>query len=157
MIPPLIALQRRFAAAGHITWIGLRPVRKGDMIHVDAADLHETGLHGDHGRAGKRAVTLIQAEHLPVIAAMIRQEVVEPDVLRRNIVVSGINLSAMRGMELTLGSARIEITGPCAPCSRMEAALGPGGYTALRGHGGWCARVLTPGRVEIGFAVTPDV
>jgi MOSC domain-containing protein YiiM len=39
------------------------------MSHeVGRAEVTEAGLDGDHGRPGKRAVTLIQAEHLPVIA-----------------------------------------------------------------------------------------
>jgi MOSC domain-containing protein YiiM len=41
-------------------------------------EVTETGLNGDHGRPGKRAVTLIQAEHLPVIAALAGLDHVEP-------------------------------------------------------------------------------
>jgi MOSC domain-containing protein YiiM len=33
--------------------------------------------------------------------------------------------------------------------------LGPGGYSALRGHGGWCADVVQPGEVALGDAVAP--
>jgi MOSC domain-containing protein YiiM len=122
---------------------------------VDAAVLGTDGLEGDHGRAGKRALTLIQAEHLPVIASLSGRAAVAPALVRRNLLVSGINLNALRGTRLALGAAVVEITGPCAPCSRMEAALGPGGYNAMRGHGGWCAEVVQPGRVAVGDRVAP--
>jgi MOSC domain-containing protein YiiM len=55
-----------------------------------------------------------------------------------------------------MGGAVLRITGPCAPCSRMEAALGPGGYAALRGHGGWCAEVLAAGALSVGDGVCPQ-
>jgi len=101
-----------------------------------------------------RQVTLIQAEHLPVIAQLARVHAVDPVRLRRNLVVSGINLLALRNAKLRIGDAVLEIVGPCAPCSRMEEEIGPGGYAAVRGHGGMCARVLTTGRVRVGDPAT---
>jgi MOSC domain-containing protein YiiM len=69
--------------------------------------------------------------------------------------VSGINLAGLRGRRLRLGTALVEVTGPCAPCSRMEEAIGPGGYAAMRGHGGVTARVLEPGRVALADPALP--
>ena len=100
-------------------------------------------------------MTLIQAEHLPVIAALAGVETVDPLILRRNLVVSGLNLSAFRGKRLRVGDAVVELTVPAHPCSRMEEALGPGGYTAMRGHGGMCAEVVSPGRIAVGTEVVP--
>ena len=150
----LASLTARFPRPGRITWIGLRPARRSAMQAVDWAQAALSGLAGDHARAGKRAVTLIQAEHLPVIAALAGLSEVSPETLRRNLVVSGLNLSATRGRILAIGDARLRVTGPCAPCSRMEHALGPGGYNAMRGHGGWCAEILASGDIETGAPVT---
>lgn len=123
------------------------------MRIVDRAALALSGLDGDRSRAGKRALTLFQDEHLDIIGAYLGRDAPAPETLRRNLHVSGLNLSAFRGARLRLGAALVEITGPCAPCSRMEQALGPGGYNALRGHGGWCATVLEPGRIALGDPV----
>jgi MOSC domain-containing protein YiiM len=151
----LAELTARHAQAGRIETILLRPARRATIIRVEAAELMETGLAGDHARPGKRALTLIQAEHLPVIAALAGLEDVGPEALRRNLVVSGLNLAALRGRRLRAGEGVVEITGPCAPCSRMEGALGHGGFNAMRGHGGWCARICRPGALAVGDAVAP--
>lgn len=59
------------ARAGRLDWIGLRPERKATMVTPNCVELSESGLVGDrHPSPGKRAVTLIQAEHLPVIEAL---------------------------------------------------------------------------------------
>lgn len=150
----LAELTSRFPRAGRLEQILLRSARKAEMGPADHAALTEDGLLGDHARPGKRAVTLIQAEHLPVIAALNGLPEVPAALLRRNLVISGLNLSAARSRRLRIGeTAIVEITGPCAPCSRMEAALGPGGYNSMRGHGGWCARVLEAGDVQTGDAI----
>lgn len=144
-----------WAQPGRVRWIGLRPLRLEQMVSVDEVMITPEGLEGDHGRPGKRAVTLIQGEHLPVIGAMLGQGPVAPDILRRNLVVEGINLGALKGREVQVGEAILKFEVICAPCSRMEKALGQGGYSAVRGHGGWCASVLQPGRVRLGDSVKP--
>jgi MOSC domain-containing protein YiiM len=113
------------------------------------------GLDGDRSRTGKRAVTLIQQEHLAAIGSYLGKGPIAPEILRRNLVVSGINLSALKGREVQVGEAVLRLTVICAPCSRMEAVLGKGGYSAVRGHGGWCAEVVRSGRVRVGDAVHP--
>lgn len=141
------------AQPGQVAWIGARPMRRAGLVSLDRVEIVDDGLAGDHGRAGKRAVTLFQAEHLDVLASVLGRQV-HPEHLRRNIHVRGLNLSAFRGARLSLGSAVLEITGPCAPCSRMTEEFGPGGYNALRGHGGWCARVVQNGQAALGDSVT---
>jgi len=149
----LADLFERRAQPGAILWLGTRPAKRAPMQPLQDANLTDAGFEGDRSRAGKRALTLIQAEHLSVIAALSGHAAIAPEVLRRNVVVSGLNLAAFKGKVLTLGAAHVRLTVICAPCSRMEEALGHGGYNAVRGHGGWCAEVLQPGHVQLGDPV----
>lgn len=143
---------------GRLEWIGLRSERLGPIRVVDRAALvAERGLDGDHrfvGRRGsKRQVTLIQHEHLMAVAGMLHRLDVLPELVRRNLVISGINLLALKGKRFQIGSAVLEFSGPCEPCSRMEAVLGPGGYNAMRGHGGITAKVIKGAIIRVGDEV----
>ena len=141
-----------FPRPGRVEAILVRPARREAPLRLTDGWLGNGGLEGDHARPGKRAITLIQAEHLPVVSALAGRQA-SWEMLRRNLVISGLNLAATRGRRLRIGGATVEVTGPCAPCSRMEEALGPGGYNAVRGHGGWCASVVVAGRLAVGDPV----
>lgn len=140
---------------GRVAWIGVRSVRRASVTAVDAVEaVAGQGLAGDHyAHDGKRQVTLIQAEHLAAVAAFVGRPTLDAALLRRNIVVAGLNLLALKGRQFRAGAALLEWTGPCEPCSRMEEALGPGGYNAMRGHGGITARVVAGGLIRVGDAV----
>ena len=145
-------LMDQFVQAGTVEWIGIRPEKRAEVVTVNSAMLDPAyGIQGDHyaGQSGKRQVTLIQAEHLPAIASMLHCDLVKPEQLRRNVVVSGINLLALKDKSFQLGEAVLKFTGLCHPCSRMEENLGVGGYNAMRGHGGITARVISPGKVQV--------
>ena len=142
---------------GCVQWLGLRPARRETILspnEVIADTLH--GLAGDRyaGSSGKRQVTLIQWEHLAVIASNLGLETLDPALLRRNIAVSGINLLALKGKQFQIGEAQLEYTGLCHPCSFMESTFGPGGYNAVRGHGGITARVISSGRIALTDSVS---
>lgn len=159
-LPPpgteLHRLMTRFPRRGRLDWIGLRPAREVPMQEVGSVRANAAGgLESDRyrGGSGKRGATLIQAEHLPAIAALAGLPVVQPATLRRNLVVSGIALIALKGCRFRIGEVVFEGTDPCDPCSRMEDALGPGGYNAMRGMGGLCARIVAGGVLRVGDAV----
>ncbi|MCQ8127443.1 MOSC domain-containing protein [Methylomonas rivi] len=162
-------LTQQFASEGRIETIVLRPARGEPAVFVDEARAEPgRGLLGDRrantARSGrqstKRELTLFQAEHLPVAANWCGLTKLEPTRLRRNLVVSGLNLIGMRSpfpdmmLEWAVGDeVIIEITGPCDPCSKMAAELGLGSYNALRGHGGMTARIVSGGLIRVGDSV----
>ncbi|GBF07692.1 MOSC domain-containing protein [Deinococcus aerius] len=176
-------LRATFPRPGRLEWIGLRETRRGPVRSVTEAEVHPlVGLIGDHGKQaparlraltgepgeaatpqrtspipggpGRRQVTLLQAEHLPVIAALAGLSEATPERLRRNLLVSGLPLLALKDARLRVGEVVLEATGECHPCSRMEETLGEGGYNAVRGHGGLTARVISGGLIRVGDPVT---
>lgn len=149
-------LKNRLPQTGRLEWIGMAPQRRAAIVEAQEATLKPgTGIEGEHhANSGnsKRQVTLIQYEHLPVVASILQKDIT-PDRLRRNLVVSGINLLALKNRTFRIGEVLLKGSGPCAPCSLMEYNLGPGGYNAMRGHGGITAIVLEGGTIRIGDSV----
>lgn len=147
---------------GELIWIGVRPVRKAALIVLDEVEaLAGLGLQGDH-RCSKtpgsaRQVTLISAEFIQLIEHYSGHTSIDPGLLRRNLVVKGINLNALRHQQFRIGEALFEATALCHPCSRMDQALGRGGLVAMLGYGGLCATIIEGGRIAVGDTLTPVV
>ena len=160
---PLQALIAEVPQTGRVRWIGVRPQSRSQMIELDAVEARlEAGLTGDHARPGvrnARQVTLMQWEHLAVISSLMGRTADQPVLaqdLRRNIVVSGINLFSLKGRRFRIGQAIFETTGWCQPCARLENNLGPGTFQAVRGHGGITARVLQSGIIRLDDTVSVE-
>jgi len=160
-------LTRQFTKPGKLEAIYLRPERDALCVaRQQATAIAKRGLEGDRASqrtsskplGSNRQVTLIQAEHISVIASLMGKPV-DATLLRRNLLVSGINLLAAKSLFkdqplfISIGEVVLEVTGPCEPCSKMEKLLGHGGYNAMRGHGGLTARVITGGLLNTGDAV----
>lgn len=159
----------RIVTQGRVEAIVIRSERNEPAHYVDTARAEPgLGLVGDRRAINKRTdrasrkreLTLIQAEHLPLVARWCGFENLEATRLRRNLVVSGVNLLAMKSpfadvrLEWQIGNeVCIEVTGSCDPCSKMEAELGAGGYNAMRGHGGLTAMIVSGGVIRVGDAV----
>ena len=154
---PLARLLDGPVRPGVVRWIGLRPARRAPMVAVDRVVLDPVaGVVGDRWQGspgGSRMVTLIAEEHLLAIGSFLGHSVT-PEQLRRNIVVGGVNLLALKERLLRVGTAVLEVTGECHPCSRMEQELGPGGFNAVRGQGGVTARVVSAGQLSVGEAIS---
>jgi MOSC domain-containing protein YiiM len=119
------------------------------------------GIVGDRffGRAAHRtsAVTVMAEESLEwVREALGVGHPFDPAAARRNIVVRGADIDALRGTAFTLdsGSGPVRFQGhrPASPCAWMDVVLAPGAHKALRGRGGVRCEPLDDGVLQLGPA-----
>lgn len=145
-------------APGKLEWIGLRSERRGEVVVVEQAEaVVDLGLVGDHRMkktpGSARQVTLISREYIESICRHTGHAAIDPRLLRRNLVISGLNMNLLRYQRLQIGEAILETNALCHPCSRMDEALGAGGTAAMFGYGGLCAKVVQGGLMHLGDAV----
>lgn len=73
-----------------------------------------------------------------------------PSVFRRNVLVEGVDLMALVGIEFEVQGVRFCGTGESAPCEWMNLAFAPGAEDFLKGKGGLRARILSSGVLRCG-------
>lgn len=75
-----------------------------------------------------------------------------PGVLRRNVIVSGIDLNSLIGVDFEIQGVPFRGTNHCKPCYWMDQAFAPGAEKWLAGNGGLRAQILSDGFIERGDA-----
>ncbi|MEJ7703232.1 MAG: hypothetical protein WKF47_06065 [Geodermatophilaceae bacterium] len=73
-------------------------------------------------------------------------------MLRRNVIVSGVDLNALIGESFELQGVRFHGTAHCKPCYWLDTAFAPGAEAWLKGNGGLRAEILTNGCLTTGAA-----
>jgi len=68
-----------------------------------------------------------------------------PGLSRRNVIVEGVDLNSLVGLEFEIQGVKFRGTAECAPCHWMNQAFAPGVEHFLQGRGGLRAMVLTDG------------
>jgi len=149
---------RREIAPGKLEWIGLRTERRGEINVVEHAEaLVGLGLQGDHRclktPGSARQVTIISSEYIHQIAQQLGMDFIDPVLLRRNLVISGMNMNLLRFQRLQIGDVILETSALCDPCSRMDENLGKGAASAMFGYGGLCAKIIQGGNMSVGDVV----
>lgn len=153
-----VELMKSREFVGKVEWIGIATARRKEMETPESIELLAgQGIVGEHHLGNQqrphRQITLIQHEHLEVIGRLLGREAVDPALLRRNVVVSGINLAALRMAEFSVGGVVLQGTGDCDPCALMDHNLGAGGYAAMVSHCGITATVESSGTIALGAEV----
>ena len=120
------------------------------------------GVVGDRYFGGKahvrEAVTLMAAESLDAITVELGlDEVPDAAKTRRNILVRGVDIDAMRDAEFSLdtgdGPVLFRAHRPANPCAWMNVTIADGAHKALRRRGGMRCEPLTDGTLTLGAAV----
>ena len=75
-----------------------------------------------------------------------------PGALRRNVIVSGVELNDLIGEEFSIQGVRLRGTAHCKPCYWLDQAVAPGTEEFLQGNGGLRAQILTDGVIAVGDA-----
>jgi MOSC domain-containing protein YiiM len=121
-----------------------RPMRGVEEVMAVA----DRGLEGcRHSRPGsRRQVLLVDSETLESFG-------LAPGQVKENITTRGVRLNELgEGQRLGIGQAVLEVTGPCAPCSRMD-EIRMGLQQELHGRRGILCRVVEGGRIRRGDAI----
>ena len=133
------------------------PVQSRQSIEVRA----DLGIVGDRYFAQPAhrdaSVTVLAAESLEALAAELGTGPWDPLAARRNVVLRGAEVEALRGQSFSLdcgaGEVRLDGGRPANPCAWMDLALGAGAHRGMRGRGGVRCRPRTDGVLRLGPAV----
>lgn len=74
-----------------------------------------------------------------------------PAAFRRNVIVEGVDLPTLIGIEFEIQGVRFLGHSECSPCYWMDHAFFPGTEAALKGCGGLRAQILSDGYIETTF------
>ncbi len=136
-----------------ITSIIIRPERKEIPRRVESVKISMTGIIGDHyaKEDGKRQVSLIAADALNEVAAVVGFQGDAHLASRRNIMVNSLPDENLKGKIVGFGNdVLLEITGYCTPCFRMDENFGKGAIQAFEKKAGWVAKVIEGGLISVG-------
>ncbi len=144
--------------SGVVQAIAVAPAATAPMRALDSAlAIAGRGLEGDRyaagtgtfspGRGDGRELTLVAAEAL-------EEAGVAPLEARRNVVVRGVDVDALRGRRFRLGEVECIGRRRCEPCAHLQRLTRPGVLRALVHRGGLRADIVRGGELRVGDEVT---
>jgi len=123
---------------------------KHETIEVDAAKcVAGRGLEGDrffdYKENYKGQITFFSREVFDGMCQTLNIYDRSPKVVRRNVLVSGVELNELVGQRFCLQGIEFEGISECSPCEWMDEAFGEGAMDYLKGRGGLRCRILNDG------------
>jgi MOSC domain-containing protein YiiM len=151
-------IRQIFISPGH-NFVGHHGQPPGDFPLVEVPNVECVAGHGlrgdryfDFREDYKGQVTFFSAEVFEKLCAHFRIKDKPPGVLRRNVIVSGVDLLSLIGREFEIQGVRFRGTQHCAPCEWMNVAFAPGAEQFLKDNAGLRAKILTDGTITVGDA-----
>lgn len=125
--------------------------------HTPSLPLSQTTIVADWGlQDDRKARAGSQRQVYLVDEATLADVGLQPGDLKENLIIRGCDVNALTaGQRVRVGSALLEITGPCTVCGELE-QLRPGLKEQLRNRRGVLSRVLESGVVHCGDPLTVE-
>jgi MOSC domain-containing protein YiiM len=150
----MIVIRHLFISPGH-NYFGHhgQPAGNHPILEVNQIDcVAGRGIRGDRffdfKADYKGQITFFSSEVLEALRRELNLPQAQASAIRRNALVSGVDLNSLVGTEFELSGVRFAGVEQCKPCYWMNSALGPGAEDWPQGRGGLRARILTDGRLQ---------
>ena len=151
-------IEQIFTSSGH-NYYGHHDLPPDDFPLVAADSVECVAGHGirgdrffDYQDDYKGQITFFSREVFDLLAQAFCLTTKSPGILRRNVIVSGVDLVELIGADFKLQGVQFRGTAHCNPCHWMDTAFAPGAEKFLAGRGGLRARILTDGKISLGDA-----
>jgi MOSC domain-containing protein YiiM len=151
-------IRQIFISPGH-NFVGHYGQPLGDFPLVKVENVECVAGHGlrgdryfDFREDYKGQVTFFSAEVFEKLCANFGIKDKPAGVLRRNVIVSGVDLLSLIGQEFEIQGVRFRGTQHCAPCEWMNTAFAPGAKQFLKDNAGLRAKILSDGTIAVGDA-----
>ena len=153
-----MVIRQIFISAGH-NYFGHHGRAPDDFPLVEVEQIECVAGHGirgdrffDYRDDYKGQITFFSHEIFEKLTAHFALRDKSAGVLRRNVVVSDVNLNDLIREEFSIQGVRFRGTAHCKPCYWMNQAVAPGAEEFLQGKGGLRAQILSDGVIAVGDA-----
>jgi MOSC domain-containing protein YiiM len=151
-----VEIQRLYVSPGH-NFFGRHGLPAGEHATSEVASVQcraGWGIEGDrfygYRPDYKGQITFFSDDVFVALQHELGVPALSPGVLRRNVLIAGVDLNTIIGWKFSVGGVTFEGTGEARPCHWMDHAVAPGAEEWLKGRGGLRARVLSDGAVKTG-------
>jgi MOSC domain-containing protein YiiM len=153
-----VVIRQIFISPGH-NYFGHHGREPDDYPLLEVQQVECVAGHGirgdrffDYRDNYKGQITFFAQEVFDALRAKFADVEKGPGVLRRNVIVSGVDLNQLIGEDFELQGVHFRGTAHCKPCYWLDQAFAPGAEEALAGNGGLRAQILTSGWLTTGVA-----